>query len=162
VAVPARIGAAVSLRRTQLIGQAALELGTVEQILSSGLLHGNERAIQGFRQVAATDVITKDGSQGRARELDAIISGRGIEAGQPQPAVRMATALYSYSLVPRAQAKRGATKPELLAAIYQPHGVSFHSAEETRPRCSSDTRARSSARRRSRCRWTCSPPSTSG
>lgn len=115
----------------ELVGVGDLPLPVaVEQILSSGLLHGNERAIQGFRQVAATDVITKDGSQGRARELDAIIAGRGIEAGQPQPAVRMATALYCYSLVPRAQAKRGATKPELLAAVYQPQGVSFHVAEE--------------------------------
>ena len=115
----------------ELVGVGDLPLPVaVEQILSSGLLHGNERAIQGFRQVAATDVITKDGTQGRARELDAIISERGIDAGQPHPAVRMATALYCYSLVPRAQAKRGATKPELLAAIYRPHGVSFHAAEE--------------------------------
>jgi hypothetical protein len=114
-----------------LVGVGDLPLPVaVEQILSSGLLHGNERAIQGFRQVAATDVITKDGSQGRAREIDTIISERGIDAGQPQPAVRMATALYCYSLVPRAQAKRGATKPELLAAVYQPRGVSFHAAEE--------------------------------
>ena len=115
----------------ELVGVGDLPLPVVvEQILSSGLLHGNERAIQGYRQVAATDVVTKDGTQGRARELDEIISARGVEAGQPHPALRMATALYCYSLVPRAQAKRGATKPELLAAIYRPHGVSFHAAEE--------------------------------
>ncbi|MDQ2873493.1 MAG: DUF499 domain-containing protein [Actinomycetota bacterium] len=115
----------------ELVGVGDLPLPVVvEQILSSGLLHGNERAIQGYRQVAATDVVTKDGAQGRARELDAIFSVRGVDAGQPHPALRMATALYCYSLVPRAQAKRGATKPELLAAIYRPHGVSFHAAEE--------------------------------
>ena len=115
----------------ELVGVGDLPLPVVvEQILSSGLLHGNERAIQGYRQVAATDVVTKDGTQGRARELDEIISARGVDAGQPHPALRMATALYCYSLVPRSQAKRGATKPELLAAIYRPHGVSFQAAEE--------------------------------
>lgn len=115
----------------ELVGVGDLPLPVVvEQILSSGLLHGNERAIQGYRQVAATDVVTKDGAQGRARELDEILSERGVDAGQPHPALRMATALYCYSLVPRAQAKRGATKPELLAAIYRPEGVSFHAAEE--------------------------------
>ena len=115
----------------ELVGVGDLPLPVVvEQILSSGLLHGNERAIQGYRQVAATDVVTKDGTQGRARELDEIFSARGVDAGQPHPALRMATTLYCYSLVPRAQAKRGATKPELLAAIYRPHGVSFQAAEE--------------------------------
>lgn len=114
-----------------LIGVGDLPLSVVvENILSSGLLHGNERAVQGYRQVAATDVITKDGSQGRACELDEILTDRGVEAGQPHPARRMATALYCYSLVPRAQAKRGATKPELLAAVYGPVGASFQAAEE--------------------------------
>jgi len=114
-----------------LIGIGDLPLTVVgEQILSSGLLHGNDRAIQGYRQVAATDVISKDGTQGRAHDLDNALAARGVDAGQPHPAVRMATALYCYSLVPRAQAKRGATKPELLAAIYQPGEVAFHIAEE--------------------------------
>lgn len=114
-----------------LIGVGDLPLPVViESILSSGLLHGNERAIQGYRQVAATDVVTKDGTRGRARELDEIVSGRSLDAGQPSPAQRMATALFCYSLVPRAQAKRGATKPELLAAVYQPTGVAFQTAEE--------------------------------
>ena len=113
-----------------LIGVGDLPLRVViESILSSGLLHGNERAIQGYRQVAATDVITKDGEQGRARELDALIAERGVDAGQPAPALRMATALFCYSLVPRAQAKRGATKPELLAAVYSPSST-FQAGEE--------------------------------
>jgi hypothetical protein len=101
----------------------------LEQVLSSGLLHGNERAVQGFRQVAAADIVSKDATQGRANELDGVLGGRGVDGGQPQPALRMATALYCYSLVPRAQAKRGATKPELIAAVYAP-GVPFHAAEE--------------------------------
>ncbi|MFE2152540.1 DUF499 domain-containing protein [Streptomyces lavendulae] len=113
-----------------LIGVGDLPLHVaIENILSSGLLHGNERVIQGYRQVAATDVTTKDGAQGRARGLDTLLVERGVDAGQPAPALRMATALFSYSLVPRAQAKRGATKPELLAAVYAP-GVEFHAAEE--------------------------------
>jgi hypothetical protein len=113
-----------------LIGVGDIPLTVaLEQVLSSGLLHGNERAVQGFRQVAAADIISKDATQGRANELDAVLGERGVDAGQPHPALRMATALYCYSLVPRAQAKRGATKPELLAAVYVP-GVPFHTAEE--------------------------------
>ncbi|WP_406297376.1 DUF499 domain-containing protein [Embleya sp. NBC_00888] len=113
-----------------LIGVGDLPLQVViESVLSSGLLHGNERAIQGYRQVAATDVVTKDGIHGRARELDELMAERGVDAGQPQPALRMATALFCYSLVPRAQAKRGATKPELLAGVYGP-ATGFQAAEE--------------------------------
>ena len=113
-----------------LIGVGDLPLRVVlEPVLSSGLLHGNERAIQGFRQVASTDVVTRDGTGGRAREMDAQIAGRHLELLQPVPAQRMATALYCYSLVPRDQARRGATKAELLSAIFAP-GTEFPAAEE--------------------------------
>jgi Protein of unknown function (DUF499) len=113
-----------------LIGVGDIPLTVaLEQVLSSGLLHGNERAVQGFRQVAAADIVSKDATQGRANQLDSILAGRGVDVGQPRPALRMATALYCYSLVPRAQAKRGATKPELLSAVYAP-GVAFHAIEE--------------------------------
>jgi hypothetical protein len=114
----------------RLIGVGDIPLTVaLEQVLSSGLLHGNERAVQGFRQVAAADIVSKDATQGRANELDGVLRERGVTTGQPHPALRMAAALYCYSLVPRAQAKRGATKPELLAAVYAP-GVPFHAAEE--------------------------------
>jgi len=114
----------------ELIGVGDLPLHiAIENILSSGLLHGNERVIQGFRQVAATDITTKDGTRGRARALDTALADRGIDTGQPSTALRMATALFCYSLVPRDQAKRGATKPELLASVYSP-GIEFNSAEE--------------------------------
>ncbi len=113
-----------------LIGVGDIPLTVaLEQVLSSGLLHGNERAVQGFRQVAAADIVSKDATQGRANELDGVLAERGVDAAQPHPALRMATALYCYSLVPRAQAKRGATKPELLSAVYAP-SVAFHAAEE--------------------------------
>lgn len=114
----------------ELINVGDLPLRVVlEPILSSGLLHGSERAIQGFRQVASTDVVTRDGSGGRAREIDAHVAERRLELGQPQPAERMATALYCYSLVPRDQARRGATKAELLSTVYAP-GAEFQAAEE--------------------------------
>lgn len=83
-----------------LIGVGDLPLRVVlESVLSSGLLHGNDRAIQGFRQVASTDVVTRDGSGGRAREMDTQISNMNLALTQPMPAERMATALYCYSLV---------------------------------------------------------------
>jgi hypothetical protein len=41
----------------------------------------------------------------------------------------MATALYCYSLVPRDQARRGATKAELLASVFTPN-TQFQAAEE--------------------------------
>jgi hypothetical protein len=114
----------------RLIGVGDIPLTVaLEQVLSSGLLHGNERAVQGFRQVAAADIVSKDATKGRANELDGFLTGRGVDAAQPHPALRMATALYCYSLVPRTQAKRGATKAELLSAVYAP-GVPFHAVDE--------------------------------
>lgn len=114
-----------------LIGVGDIPLPVaLEKILSSGLLHGNEKAVQGFRQVAATDVVSRDGSRGRAVEIDRDLIGQ-VKLDQPAPAQRMATALFCYSLVPRSQAKRGATKAEILAAIYEPEaGASFTAAEE--------------------------------
>jgi hypothetical protein len=104
-----------------LIGTGDLPLTIVrEDVLSSGLLHGNERAVQGFRQVAATDVASEDGSHGKAVEIDRTLTASGLSLGQPTPALRMATALFYYSLVPRGQAKRGATRAEILAAAFEP------------------------------------------
>ncbi|MEU8361056.1 DUF499 domain-containing protein [Nonomuraea sp. NPDC048882] len=105
----------------------------LEQLLSSGLLLGNDRAIQGYRAVAGTDVTSTDGTGGRAVSVDAILTSSGITLGQPAPAVRMASALFCYSLVGRAQGRRGATKAELLAAIFEPGrdgAPAFTAAEE--------------------------------
>lgn len=111
------------------VGDLPLDL-TVEHLLSSGLLHGNERAIQGFRQVAAADVVSKDGTQGRAVAIDRVLEGK-VSLTQPRPAQRMATALFCYSLVPRSQGKTGATKAELLAAVFGPEEKGhFTGAEE--------------------------------
>ena len=105
-----------------LIGVGDLPVSVViEDVLSSGLLHGNDRAVQGFRQVAATDISSKDGARGRAVEIDRAQATAGVTLGQPGPAARLATAIFYYSLVPRAQAKRGATRAEILAAVFEPN-----------------------------------------
>ncbi len=116
-----------------LIGVGDIPLTVaLEQILSSGLLLGNDRAIQGYRAVASTDVTSTDGSGGRAVALEQQLLRDGITVGQPHPAVRMATALFCYSLVGRDQARRGAIKAELLAALFLPLGdaISFFTQAE--------------------------------
>jgi hypothetical protein len=114
-----------------LIGPGDLPLHTnaLGELLSSGVLAGSARAVQGFRAVASTDIIRSGGGDGTAFRLDATLAAGGVSAGQPAPAVRMATACFVYSLVPRASAERGATKAELLAALAEP-GVPFTGAEE--------------------------------
>lgn len=128
-----------------LIGVGDLPLGGIneagkipqarclEALLNSGLLLGNDRAIQGYRAVATTDITSADGQSGQAVQIDKKLSALKVDVGQPNPAIRMATALFNYSLVGRAQGKRGATKPELLAALFVPaNGMSspFSSVEE--------------------------------
>jgi Protein of unknown function (DUF499) len=117
-----------------LIGVGDIPLTVaLEQLLSSGLLLGNDRAIQGYRSVAGTDVTSTDGTGGRSVLLEQQLLRDGVTVGQPHPAVRMATALFCYSLVGRAQARRGATKAELLAALFVPLGERispFNQADE--------------------------------
>jgi hypothetical protein len=102
-------------------------------LLSSGLLLGNDKSIRGYRAVAQTDITTADGTGGRAVAIDERLREERVDAAQPAPAVRMATALFCYSLVSRPQGKRGATKPEILASILLPANgasVNFGAAEE--------------------------------
>lgn len=116
-----------------LIGVGDIPLRVaLEQLLSSGLLLGNDRAIQGYRAVATTDVTSTDGSGGRAVIVDASLRRDGVTVGQTTPAVRMATALFCYSLVSRGQGRRGATKAELMLAIFEPAGAltPYPAAEE--------------------------------
>ena len=116
-----------------LIGVGDIPLTVaLEQLLSSGLLLGNDRAIQGYRAVANTDITSTEGTSGRAVTVDAALRRDGVSVDQPAPAVRMATALLSYSIVGRGQGKRGATKAELLAAIFGPAGAlaPYPAAEE--------------------------------
>jgi hypothetical protein len=117
-----------------LIGVGDIPLTfALEQVLSSGLLMNNDRAIQGYRSVATTDITSSDGTGGRAVSVDARLRGDGVTARQAAAAVRMATALFCYSLVARPRAGRGATKAELLAAIFEPDplpGTPYTEAEE--------------------------------
>lgn len=104
-----------------LIGVGDIPLTVaLEQLLSSGLLLGNDRAIQGYRAVASTDVTSTDATGGRAVGVDEVLRSNGVTLDQPAPAVRMATALFCYSLVGRAQGRRGATRAELLASVFEP------------------------------------------
>ncbi|WP_261575138.1 DUF499 domain-containing protein [Frankia gtarii] len=114
-----------------LIGPGDIPLYTdaLDSVLSSGVLAGNDRAIQGYRAVASTDIVRSGGGAGTAWALDATLAASGVSAGQPTPAQRMATACFAYSLVPRAWAARGATKAELIAALAGP-GVPYSGAEE--------------------------------
>jgi hypothetical protein len=89
----------------------------LDALLNSGLLLGNDRAIQGYRAVATTDITSADGGSGRAVEIDRKLADANVDTSQPSPAVRMATALFNYSLVSRGQGRRGATKAELMAAL---------------------------------------------
>lgn len=101
----------------------------LDNILNSGLLLGTDMAMQGFANLASTDVISMSGNSGRAVEIDKIIIDSGVSAQQPASAVRMATSLFNLSLVNRAQGAKGATKEELLAAVWVP-GMEFPIADE--------------------------------
>jgi hypothetical protein len=117
-----------------LIGVGDIPLtSALEQVLSSGLLMNNERAIQGYRSVATTDITSTDGSGGRAVVVDERLRTSGVTVRQAGAAVRMATALFCYSIVSRPRGGRGATKAELLAAILEPTpapGTPYTDAEE--------------------------------
>nr|WP_239071825.1 DUF499 domain-containing protein [Amycolatopsis sp. SID8362] len=116
-----------------LIGVGDIPLTVaLEQLLSSGLLLNNDRAIQGYRAVANTDITSTDGRGGRAVDVDIVLRRDGVAVSQPAPATRMATALLCYSLVSRGQGRRGATKAELLHAVFGPAGepVPYPAAEE--------------------------------
>ena len=106
----------------ELIGVGDIPLHTAaDDVLSSGLLHDNERQVVGMRQVAEKDITSADRTSGQAVSVDRrITDGRNWASIQPQPGVRLATALWMYSIAVRAQGKRGATKAELLAVLYIP------------------------------------------
>ncbi len=111
------------------VGDIPLQTDALEALLSSGVLAGNDRAIQGYRAVATTDVINSGGGGGTAFALDEKLASEHVDAVQPAPAVRMATACLLYSLVARPRGLRGASRPELLAALHS-SGVEYAAAEE--------------------------------
>ena len=98
-----------------------------------GLLLGNDRASRATARSPPPTSPPRDGTAGRAVAIDRRLREERVDAGQPAPAVRMATALFCYWLVARPQGRRGATKAELLASILLPaNGASapFAAAEE--------------------------------
>lgn len=111
------------------VGDIPLQTDALEALLSSGILAANDRAIQGYRAVATTDVVNTGGGGGTAFALDQVLAANGVKAGQPRPAVRIATACLTYSLVSRPRGVRGASRAELLAAVHDP-GVQYSAAEE--------------------------------
>jgi hypothetical protein len=79
-------------RSPPLIGVGDIPLTVAaEPVLGSGLLLGNDRAIQGFRAVTSTDITSADGSAGQAVTIDGQLRDDGVGLHQPAPAVRMAT-----------------------------------------------------------------------
>lgn len=114
-----------------LIGVGDIPLQTsVAEVLNSGLLRDNDRAISSFRSVAAKDIIS-GGREGKALELDERLLKTHPSLAAHHPCLRMATALFLYSLVARAQAKSGATKAELLAAAFVPESaITYTDVEE--------------------------------
>ncbi len=117
-----------------LIGVGDIPLtAALEQVLSSGLFMGNDRAIQGYRSVATTDITSTDGSAGRAVGIDERLRAAGVAVQQDHAAVRMATAIFCYSMVTRPRGGRGATQAEVLAAVLEPTpspGTRYTEAEE--------------------------------
>ena len=55
----------------------------LDALLNSGLLLGNDRAIQGYRAVATTDITSADGGSGRAVEIDRKLVDAKVDTGQP-------------------------------------------------------------------------------
>lgn len=110
------------------VGDIPLHTQAIEAVLSSGLLHGNDKAISNFRQVAASDIIAKDSGSGTATEIDSKLE-LADDILISNPGQRLATALFFYSLVPRTQTRRGATKPELLAACFGPEQMTYQDAD---------------------------------
>ncbi len=109
----------------ELIGVGDIPLHVAaDRVLSSGVLHGNDRQIVGMRQVAEKDITSADRSDGQAVLADLrLTDGRPWVSVQPHPAMRLASALWLYSVAARAQGKRGATKAELLATLYVPDEI---------------------------------------
>ncbi len=117
-----------------VIGTGDLPLngrGVLDSIINSGIFMGNDTAVQGFTNLAGTEIISIGSTSGHALNLDRRLAESGVDLAQPHPAVRMATALYNLSLINRAQGTRGASKEELLSAVWTPN-TEFTAAEELR------------------------------
>lgn len=90
-----------------------------EAVLGSGVIE-DQRTVASYREIAINDVVGDDDEGGNARQLDLKRDPSMFQQADPRIAERMATAMFLYSLAPRAQGNAGATESELLAAGFTP------------------------------------------
>ena len=101
-----------------------------DALLDSGLV-SDQRTQSSLREICAGDIVDPDHlDRGTARLADLRRSGSGWEQLNPRAAERMATALFTYTLSPRPQGRRGATEAELLAASFVPSNAFGHGDAE--------------------------------
>ncbi len=101
-----------------------------DALLDSGLV-SDQRTQSSLREICAGDIVDPDHvDRGTARLVDLRRSDTGWEQHNPRAAERMATALFTYTLSPRAQGRRGATEAELLAACFVPSNAFGHGDAE--------------------------------
>ena len=102
------------------VGDLALSDQAVrENLLNSGIVE-DQRTISSYREIAASDVVDNADRRGAARNADLERPTDLLAADNPRVAERMATALFIYSLAPRAHGVQGATDSELKAAGFVP------------------------------------------
>lgn len=105
-----------------LIGVGDLPLSDAavrENLLNSGIVE-DQRTISSYREIAASDVVDGADVRGAARTADREREDDLLSAENPRVAERVATALFVYSLAPRAHGVLGATDYELKAAGFVP------------------------------------------
>jgi len=106
-----------------LIGPGDLPLSSAvvrEAVIGSGLI-SDTRTQANYRSIASADIVGGDDQSGSARTLDRLREGALHGDVNPRAAERAATCLFLCSIVgSRAGGKRGATEPELKAAMFVP------------------------------------------
>ena len=106
-----------------LIGPGDLPLSSRpvrDALLGSGLV-ADQRTQASLREVAAAEVVDPDHPErGTARQLDLLRKPHGWNEANPRVAERAATAMFVYSMTPRPDARRGATKEEMTTATFVP------------------------------------------
>lgn len=106
-----------------LIGPGDLPLSSRpvrDALLGSGLV-ADQRTQASLREVAAAEIVDPDHPErGTARHLDINRKPRGWNDANPRAAERVATAMFVYSMTPRPDARRGATREELTTATFVP------------------------------------------
>ena len=106
----------------ELIGPGDIPLSSRdarEALLGSGIVE-DQKTVASFREIAINDVVADDDNRGNARLADLSRDASLFAESNPRIAERIATALFVFSLAPRAQGHRGATEFELKSAGFVP------------------------------------------